>query len=97
MISALPLTAHHALAFFATVLTLYLVIRRRRQRRLANPRDLPYPPGPKPYPIIGNLFEIARENEGATYQRLAKNYGTYQNYLTYYFAVLRQLCLKSIL
>ncbi|KAF4610328.1 hypothetical protein D9613_010451 [Agrocybe pediades] len=67
--------SHQTLAFFATVLILYLVLRRRRQRRLANSRNLPYPPGPKPLPLLGNIFDIARENEVASYQRLAKNHG----------------------
>ncbi|KAH9476206.1 Cytochrome P450 monooxygenase 98 [Psilocybe cubensis] len=65
----------HAAAFFLVVLLVYSALRRRRVHRLANPRNLPYPPGPKPLPIIGNLFDIARDNETATYQALARQYG----------------------
>ncbi|KAJ3565313.1 hypothetical protein NP233_g7709 [Leucocoprinus birnbaumii] len=44
-------------------------------RRRDNPRGLPYPPGPKPLPIIGNLFDFARENESAAYLGMAHEYG----------------------
>ncbi|KIM43420.1 hypothetical protein M413DRAFT_18002 [Hebeloma cylindrosporum] len=36
---------------------------------------LPYPPGPKPFPIVGNMFDIARDKESAAYQKLADEYG----------------------
>jgi len=36
---------------------------------------LPYPPGPRPLPFIGNLFDLARENEAAAYLELAQKYG----------------------
>ncbi|KXN85117.1 O-methylsterigmatocystin oxidoreductase [Leucoagaricus sp. SymC.cos] len=44
-------------------------------RRRDNPRGLPYPPGPKPLPLIGNLFDFARENESAAYLGMAHKYG----------------------
>lgn len=47
-------------------------------RRRDNPRGLPYPPGPKPLPLIGNLFDFARENESAAYLGMAHKYGQTQ-------------------
>ncbi|KIK63931.1 hypothetical protein GYMLUDRAFT_161793 [Collybiopsis luxurians FD-317 M1] len=38
-------------------------------------RGLPTPPGPKPAPIIGNLFDIPREKESLAYNKMAKKYG----------------------
>ena len=39
-------------------------------------RGLPYPPGPRPLPIIGNLLDIPMESSWLTYSQLAKKYGT---------------------
>jgi hypothetical protein len=39
-------------------------------------RGLPYPPGPRPLPIIGNLLDIPMESSWFTYSQLAKKYGT---------------------
>ncbi|KDR70118.1 hypothetical protein GALMADRAFT_144803 [Galerina marginata CBS 339.88] len=72
---AVQIAPIHATIFFAVVLFLYATLRHRRLRRLTNPRELPYPPGPKPRLLIGNLFDIARGNEASSYQRLANEYG----------------------
>ena len=53
------------------------LLRRRRAHKLANPRNLPYPPGPKPLPILGNIFDVAPDNDSSTYQHLAKQYGEF--------------------
>jgi hypothetical protein len=39
-------------------------------------RGLPYPPGPRPLPIIGNLLDIPMESSWLAYSQLAKKYGT---------------------
>jgi len=70
------LSSYHVAAFLAVVFCVYSTVRRWRAHRLANPRGLPYPPGPKPLPIVGNMFDIARDNESAAYQKLADEYGT---------------------
>jgi hypothetical protein len=36
---------------------------------------LPYPPGPRPLPLIGNLIDIPKEFSWLTYTQLSKKYG----------------------
>jgi len=55
-----PLSISHAALMF----TLYLFIR----KRASHPHGFPYPPVPKPLPIIGNVLDIARKNEVEAYQ-----------------------------
>lgn len=59
---------------FLVVLILVLY-KHRRGRAQVNPLHLPYPPGPPPLPIIGNLFDLARENEIKAYLELSNKYG----------------------
>lgn len=40
-----------------------------------NPRSFPFPPGPKPLPLVGNLFDFPRENESVAYLKMAQKYG----------------------
>lgn len=35
----------------------------------------PYPPGPKGYPLIGNLFDMPDEKEWLTFAAWGKRYG----------------------
>ena len=37
----------------------------------------PLPPGPKGWPLIGNLLDIPMANFGATYTKWAQKYGQY--------------------
>jgi cytochrome P450 len=43
---------------FLLIILAALMIRSYVNERQRNPNNLPYPPGPKGYPIIGNLFDI---------------------------------------
>lgn len=38
-------------------------------------RGLPYPPGPRPFPLIGNLLDIPKEFSWLAYTQLAKKHG----------------------
>jgi hypothetical protein len=38
-------------------------------------RGLPYPPGPRPLPLIGNLFDIPKEFSWLAYLRFSKKHG----------------------
>ena len=52
------------------LITAYLAIRiyRRRGR-------LPYPPGPRRLPLVGNLFDIPKEFSWLSYAQLSKKHG----------------------
>jgi hypothetical protein len=55
----------------------------QRIRAVRNRARLPLPPGPKGYPIVGNLFDVAvSDASGAAhhYSRLAQKYGKYFTY-----------------
>jgi hypothetical protein len=58
-------------------LAAFLAIRDYQRRQ-----GLPYPPGPRPLPLIGNLFDIPKEFSWLSYTQLSKKYGMV------YFAVL---------
>ena len=69
-------TSHHPSTLIAIGLVFFIcveLLRRRRIRKLANPRNLPYPPGPKPLPIVGNIFDLT--SDMSAYQQMAKKYG----------------------
>jgi hypothetical protein len=38
-------------------------------------QGLPYPPGPRPLPLIGNLLDIPKEFSWLAYTQLSKEYG----------------------
>ena len=38
-------------------------------------RELPYPPGPKRIPIIGNLIDMPSKEEWVTYKKWSAQYG----------------------
>ena len=44
-------------------------------RTQRNPRSLPYPPGPKGKPFVGNLSQIPRAHAWLGYHEMAKEHG----------------------
>ena len=38
-------------------------------------KQLPYPPGPKRFPIVGNLFSMPSEEEWVTYRKWSDEFG----------------------
>ncbi|KAF9044301.1 cytochrome P450 [Panaeolus papilionaceus] len=73
---------YHALLGTILVCTAINSIAARRRR---NPLGLPLPPGPKGYPIIGNLLDMPTEKAWLTYHEWSKTYGD-----MVYFEVLGQ-------
>jgi hypothetical protein len=53
-------------------LFLYLLVAFRDHRRR---RGLPYPPGPPPWPIIGNLLDVPKKMPWIGYADMSKKYG----------------------
>ncbi|KDQ57129.1 hypothetical protein JAAARDRAFT_131349 [Jaapia argillacea MUCL 33604] len=54
---------------------LAVVLNRFVQSRRVNPQQLPYPPGPKPLPIIGNALQVPAGASWLTYTQWQKHYG----------------------
>jgi hypothetical protein len=56
------------LIVFSVIVFLAVRIYQRRGR-------LPYPPGPRPLPLVGNLFDIPKEFSWLSYVQLSKKHG----------------------
>ena len=52
---------------FGGVWIVLLLLRRRG--------GIPYPPGPYPLPLVGNMFQIPQKDEWPVYEAWAKKYG----------------------
>jgi hypothetical protein len=63
---------------FVSSIAAFLAFRDHQKRR-----GLPYPPGPRPLPLIGNLFDVPKEFSWLTFSRLSKKHGKV------YFAIKR--------
>ena len=64
-----------SLTMYDTLLAcLSLVVAYLIYRALTSP-NTPYPPGPRPYPFIGNLWDIPTSYQERTFVNLAKIYG----------------------
>jgi hypothetical protein len=50
------------------------VIRDHRRRR-----GRPYPPGPRPFPIIGNLLDIPKQFSWLAYSEISQTYGNHSS------------------
>jgi len=63
---------YHALASVSFLYVICLTVLRGSRR---NSKRLPYPPGPKGYPIIGNLLDAPTDKPWLTYDEWGKTYG----------------------
>ena len=62
-----------ATSLFGFVLLLFRKVYLKRR----NPKGLPLPPGPKGYPIIGNLLDFPIDHQWMVYDKWTKKYGKY--------------------
>jgi hypothetical protein len=67
---AISLTAALDILVLVSSIVAFSSIRDYRRRR-----GLPYPPGPRPLPLIGNLFDIRKEFSWLSYTELSKKHG----------------------
>ncbi|KAN0135789.1 Cytochrome P450 [Lactarius tabidus] len=70
MAAAIPFITVVEIVLVSTILHLFFAFRDHRRRR-----GLPYPPGPKPWPIIGNLLESPKHSQWITYTEMSKKHG----------------------
>ena len=66
---SLVLTTIDILVLVSSI-AIFLAIRDYQKRQ-----GLPYPPGPRSLPLIGNLFDVPKEFSWLTYTRLSRKYG----------------------
>jgi len=59
-----------ALAVVATVVALAVI-----RRQLTSRRTTPYPPGPKGYPVIGNVFDFPKDPIWEGFAKMAQEHG----------------------
>ena len=59
----------------AALFFIVMLFRQRKKSRDGNPNGLPLPPGPKGYPLIGNLFNMPIYKPWVVYDEWRKTYG----------------------
>jgi hypothetical protein len=59
----------------AALLFSVMLFRQMKKSKDGNPNGLPLPPGPKGYPLIGNLFDMPVYKLWVVYDEWRKTYG----------------------
>jgi hypothetical protein len=62
---------------FAALFFSFVFFRRLSKGKDHNPNGLPLPPGPKGYPLIGNLFDMPADKPWVVYDEWRKTYGKF--------------------
>jgi hypothetical protein len=70
--AAIPSTGITVVDIVLVFSFLHLLFAFRDRRRRGG---VPYPPGPKPWPIIGNLLDSPKQSQWTTYAEMAKKHG----------------------
>ena len=68
------MTTFQVIHLCVSLLTLAAIWRIRGYRRR---RGRPYPPGPRPLPIIGNLLDIPKQFSWLAYSKFSQTYGNH--------------------
>ena len=53
----------------------FILFRQLKRGREGNPKGLPLPPGPKGYPLIGNIFDMPLDKPWIVYDKWRETYG----------------------
>ena len=59
----------------ASLLAIAILAVYTRRTYRTNPKRLPFPPGPKPYPLLGNVLDMPKTYYWLTFADWAKQYG----------------------
>lgn len=65
---------------FVSLCILYAVLAKRRGE-IASRGNLPLPPGPRPLPLFGNLFDMPRKREWETITDWGQRYGEHMLFI----------------
>lgn len=65
----------HPTALLLLVVLGGIALRKYFSSSKLNPQRLPLPPGPKPLPIVGNLFDVPKSLPWVTYANWGKLHG----------------------
>ena len=71
----LPVGTYYPYYTLAALFFGVLIFRQLKEGSNGNPKGLPLPPGPKGYPLIGNLFDMTVDNNWVTFDEYRKTYG----------------------
>ena len=73
--TGLPVLGIYPYYKLAALIFSVMLFRRLKKGRDGNPNGLPLPPGPKGYPLIGNLFDMPIHKPWLVYDQWRKTYG----------------------